>query len=102
MLKFNSFRAQRYLRSRFIEGKYLLASEATDIELELIDFCRTLVKHTLGDVAVEDGWKTELYKIQTKVLNKVGLILTVDSTILDLSRRWHISSGRNVRPSGSG
>ncbi len=39
-LKFNTFRAQRYLRSRFVEGKYLLASEGTDIELELVDLMR--------------------------------------------------------------
>lgn len=59
MLKFNTFRAQRYLRSRFIEGTFLLASEATDMELELIDFTRALIRHQVGDVAVGDAWKVE-------------------------------------------
>lgn len=58
MLKFNSFRAKRYLRSRFVEGKYLLASEASDIELELIEALRRSVESTLGSsVAIEDAWK---------------------------------------------
>ena len=43
-LRFNTFRSQRYLRSKFVEGRFLLASEATDLELELIDllFIKTL------------------------------------------------------------
>jgi hypothetical protein len=58
-LRFNTFRANRYLRSKFVEGRYLLASEATDIELEILDALRTMVKDTIGDVAVEDAWKVE-------------------------------------------
>lgn len=57
MLKFNSFRSQRYLRTRFIEGTYLLASEGTDLELELIDFAREVVRKQVGDVAIGDAWK---------------------------------------------
>lgn len=58
MLRFNTFRAKRYLRSKFVEGKYLLASEATDLELEILDVLRKTVQNTLGDaVAVEDAWK---------------------------------------------
>lgn len=60
MLRFNTFRAQRYLRSKFVEGKYLLASEATDLELEIMDLLRQTVVATLGDdVAIEDAWKVE-------------------------------------------
>lgn len=58
MLKFNSYRADRYLRSRFIEGKYLLASEATDLELELFEALRRSVASVLGsDVAIDNAWK---------------------------------------------
>lgn len=72
MLKFNSFRAKRYLRSRFIEGKYLLASEASDIELELIEQLRRSVESTLGsEVAIEDAW--EVSKLSaTQLLIKPG------------------------------
>ena len=60
MLKFNTYRAKRYLRSKFIEGKYLLASEATDLELELLQMLRKSVQDTLGEnVAFEDAWKVE-------------------------------------------
>lgn len=59
MLRFNTFRAQKYLRSKFVEGKYLLASEATDLELELIDLLRKQLKNSMGDFAVEDSWKVE-------------------------------------------
>ncbi len=85
MLRYNSFRAQRYLRSRFVEGKYLLASEGSDLELELIDFSRKLVQTTLGNIAVDAGWKVSLFRIQTKVTGKTGNILTVDSSLLDLA-----------------
>lgn len=59
MLKFNSFRAKRYLRSKFVEGKFLLASEASDLELEIIDLLRQNIKNEVGNVAIEDGWKVE-------------------------------------------
>lgn len=59
MIRFNTFRPTRYLRSKFVEGKYLLASEATDLELEILDLLRKTVQQTLGDIAVEDAWKVE-------------------------------------------
>lgn len=71
MLKFNTFRARRYLRSRFVEGRFLLASEATDLELELQDFARELVRQTVGDVAIADGWKVERLNA-TQLLVKPG------------------------------
>ena len=60
MLRFNTFRAKRYLRSKFVEGKYLLASEASDLELEILDLLRKTVEKTLGsEVAVGEAWKVE-------------------------------------------
>lgn len=72
------------MRARFVEGKFLLASEATDLELELIDFSRRLVRSTLGDIAFDDSWKVSVYRIQTNVSGKAANVLTVDSTLLDL------------------
>ena len=59
MLKFNTFRALRYLRSRFIEGKFLLASEGTDIELELLDQMRKTIEDSIGNIAIADAFKVE-------------------------------------------
>lgn len=56
-LKFNSFRSDRYLRSKFLEGRYFLAQEATDLELEMLNQLRNAVRKTVGDVAIEDAWK---------------------------------------------
>jgi hypothetical protein len=71
MLRFNTFRSERYLRSKFVEGKYLLASEATDLELEVLDLLRKVVSTTLGDVAVEDAFKVERLS-DTQILIKPG------------------------------
>ena len=71
MLRFNTFRSGRYLRSKFVEGKYLLASEATDLELEVLDLLREVVKATIGDVAIEDAWKVERLS-DTQILIKPG------------------------------
>ena len=72
MLRFNTFRAQRYLRSKFVEGKYLLASEGTDLQLEIVDLLRATVEATLGsEVAVKDAWKVERLSA-TQILIKPG------------------------------
>src|SRR5690242_3967938 len=71
MLRFNTYRAKRYLRSKFVEGKYLLASEATDLELEILDVLRKAVQQTIGDVALEDAWKVERLS-STQLLVKPG------------------------------
>jgi hypothetical protein len=72
MLRFNTYRSQRYLRSKFVEGKYLLASEGTDLQLELVDLLRKTVEAALGsDVAVKDAWKVEKLSA-TELLIKPG------------------------------
>lgn len=70
-LRFNTFREKRYLRSKFVEGAYLLASEASDIELELLDLLRKVTMETIGDVALEDAWKVERLSA-TQLLIKPG------------------------------
>lgn len=72
MLRFNTFRAKRYLRSKFVEGKYLLASEATDLELEILDLLRQSTRDILGEnIAIEDAWKVEKLS-DTELLIKPG------------------------------
>lgn len=71
MLRFNTFRARRYLRTRFVEGNFLLASEASDLELEILDLLRTSVQSMMGDVAIGEAWKVERLT-DTSVLVKPG------------------------------
>jgi hypothetical protein len=71
-LRFNTYRAKRYLRSRFVEGKYLLASEASDLQLESLQILRKAIEKSLGAaVAVGDAWKVELLS-PTEILIKPG------------------------------
>jgi hypothetical protein len=71
MLKFNTFRSDRYLRAKFVEGRYFLASEASDLELELMSALRRIVKTTIGDVAVDDAFAVTRLS-QTQLLVKPG------------------------------
>lgn len=71
MLRFNTYRSKRYLRTKFVEGSYLLASEGTDLELELLDQMRRETQAQFGDVAINDAWKVERLNA-TQVLIKPG------------------------------
>jgi len=71
MLRFNTYRSKRYLRTKFVEGSYLLASEGTDLELELLDQMRRETQAQFGDVAINDAWKVERLSA-TQVLVKPG------------------------------
>ncbi len=71
MLRFNTFRSRRYLRSKFVEGKFLLASEATDLELEILDRLRESVQNQMGDVAIADAWEVTRLST-TQILIKPG------------------------------
>ena len=55
----NSFRPKRYFRSKFREGKYLLAAEASDLQLEVHDLLREFIKLSYGDIAVQTSWKAD-------------------------------------------
>lgn len=71
MLKTNTFRPDRYLRSKFLEGRYLLATELVDVELELLDQFRKSIKTSIGNVAVGSGWEVAYYS-NTEVVIKPG------------------------------
>lgn len=47
-LLYNSFRSERYLRTRFQESRYLLAQEASDMELEMIDLIKENLTNGFG------------------------------------------------------
>lgn len=71
-LRFNTYRERRYLRSRFVEGRYLLAAEASDLQLESLQTIRKVIEKSLGDaVAIENAWKVELYS-STEILIRPG------------------------------
>jgi len=70
-LRFNTFRSARYLRTRFVEGRFLLASENTDLELEIIDQLRQHIKNTVGDIAIKNAWKVQRYS-DTELLVSPG------------------------------
>jgi hypothetical protein len=71
MLKTNTFRPDRYLRSKFLEGRYLLATELVDVQLELLDHFRKSIKVSVGNVAVGTAWEVSYYDVD-KVLIKPG------------------------------
>jgi hypothetical protein len=56
---YNSFRPNKYYRSKFQEGKYLLAQEASDLQLESFGQLRDYIKQTYGDVCVGNAFKVE-------------------------------------------
>ena len=95
MLKFNSFRAMRYMRSRFVEGKYLLANEATDLELELLDILKTNVKSILGDIAIDSSWKCEVLS-NTEILVRPGEAWYEGLPFIYRSGKDHLISGNNL------
>jgi hypothetical protein len=72
MLKFNTYRPNRYLRSRFVEGKFLLASEGSDLQLESLQTLRDTIKKSLGSAfAIDNAWQVEVFS-STQLLIKPG------------------------------
>lgn len=55
----NTFRPRRYFRSKFREAKYLLAAEATDLQLESFEQLQNYIKKTFGDVAVGPAFRVD-------------------------------------------
>ena len=64
MLKNNTFRSDRYLRSKFTEGSYLLSSELGDVELEILDTLRRTVQKLVGDIAIDDAFKVSRFGVK--------------------------------------
>lgn len=56
-----------------------MANEASDLELEMIDSYRKLIKLAVGNVAIEDGWKCSLYSVFGKITSITGNDLVLDT-----------------------
>jgi len=114
----NTFRSLRYYRSKFREGKYLLAAEATDLQLESFEQLREYIKNTYGDICVGPAWKVEkpssnsivlrpgeawldgvpfILKSGTDPLVVVGIVPTnTDTSQFDLSSTTIDSGGKKL------
>lgn len=68
---YNTFRKDKYLRTLFTQGRYLLASENSDLELEVFDFIRNSFRNNIGNIAIGDAWKVSVYS-STQLLISPG------------------------------
>jgi hypothetical protein len=65
----NHFRSRRHFRQVHREGRYFLASEATELELEVLDRLRQTIKKTFGkDAAIEEAFRVEVDQSNPKQL----------------------------------
>jgi len=55
----NTFKSKRYLRTKFREGKYLLSSEASDLQLESQELIKEFIKYSYGDFALGVAFRPE-------------------------------------------
>lgn len=69
----NFFRPKRHYRSVFREGKFLLNTEATEIQLEVLDRLREQVKQVYGsNVSIQDGFLVEADTVVGRVIIRPG------------------------------
>lgn len=69
----NFFRPKRHFRSVFREGKFLLNTEATEIELEVLDRLREQVKQAYGpSFSIQDGMLVEADSVVGRVIIRPG------------------------------
>lgn len=69
----NFFRPKRHYRSVFREGKFLLNTEATEIQLEVLDRLREQVKQVYGPkVSIQDGFLVEADTVVGRVIIRPG------------------------------
>lgn len=53
----NFYRGKRHYRSVFREGRYFLATEAQEMQLETLEVIREQIQQVFGDAAIADGFK---------------------------------------------
>lgn len=69
----NFFRPKRHFRSVFREGKFLLNTEATEIELEVLDRLREQIKQAYGpSFSIQDGMLLEADSVVGRVIIRSG------------------------------
>ena len=69
----NFYRPKRHFRSVFREGKFLLNTEATEIQLEVLDRLREQIKQAYGpSVSIQDGLLVEADVVVGRVIIRPG------------------------------
>lgn len=69
----NFFRPKRHFRSVFREGKFLLNTEATEIELEVLDRLREQIRQAYGPTfSIQDGMLVEADTVVGRVIIRPG------------------------------
>lgn len=69
----NFFRPRRHYRSVFREGKFLLNTEATEIQLEIFDRLREQIKQVYGPTfSIQDGFLLEADSVVGRVILRPG------------------------------
>lgn len=69
----NSYRPKRHYRSVFREGKFLLNTEATEIQLEVLDRVREQIRESYGPlVSIQDGMLVEADTVVGRVIIRPG------------------------------
>jgi len=69
----NFFRPKRHYRSVFREGKFLLNTEATEIQLEVLDRLREQIKQAYGpSFSIKDGMLVEADNVVGRVIIRPG------------------------------
>lgn len=69
----NFFRPKRHFRSVFREGKFLLNTEATEIQLEVMDRLREQVKQAFGpSFSIQDGMLVQADAVVGRVIIRPG------------------------------
>lgn len=69
----NFYRPQRHYRSVFREGKFLLNTEATEIQLEVLDRLREQVRQAYGhSFSIQDGMLVEADTVVGRVIIRPG------------------------------
>lgn len=69
----NFYRPKRHFRSVFREGKFLLNTEATEIQLEVLDRLREQIKQAYGpSISIQDGFLVEADVVVGRVIIRPG------------------------------
>lgn len=98
--QYNSYRSKRYNRSRFLDGKFLLSQEATDLQLESLDHIRHTTSELLSDVAIADGWLVQLVPAALSIANYLKKLIVRPGKAYYDGLLFEMTSGTDHKVSG--
>lgn len=99
--EFQSFRPRKYIRSRFLDGKFLLSQEASDLELEVLEYARNIVHNMLGDIALNDAWLTQLVPSSLGITNYQHMLILRPGTAYYNGLLYRMESGLDPKVAAS-